>query len=240
MTDINQLLLQKDHRSFAMPTTKWMYYQEWNNALFMHWKVPYDLLKALVPEELTLDTFEGEAYVSLVAFTMQKIRPRYLPAIKFISDFEEINLRTYIDMGDKKGVYFLNIEAQKQLSVFVAKALSGLPYEKAHIVRKPNAYTSSNTKKGYQLDVQFEVKEKNTTKTALDHWLTERYCLYIDQDDQMYRYDIHHKEWEINAVKLDHLALNYTLGEIQLTPQPDLVHYSKGVEVVAWKRSGLT
>lgn len=73
-------------------------------------------IRDLVPSKLKIDTFDGNAYVSLVAFTMEKIRPRYLPAIKFISCFDEINLRTYIDNDNKKGVYFLNIEAGKLLS----------------------------------------------------------------------------------------------------------------------------
>ncbi len=133
MKIIDDILSETKHRSFNYPKNKWRYYQEWNNALFLHWKVPFDALRNLVPQDLNLDTYDGEVYVSLVAFTMQKIRPRNLPAIKFISDFDEINVRTYIDNNNKKGVYFLNIEAEKQLSAFIAKTLSGLPYEKSNI-----------------------------------------------------------------------------------------------------------
>ncbi len=236
MTEIDNILSATKHRPFGLPAGNWNYYQEWNNALFLHWKVQFETLRKLVPKKLNLDTFDGEAYISLVAFTMQKIRPRNLPAIKFISEFDEINIRTYIDNDNKKGVYFLNIEAGKLLSAFIAKTLSGLPYEKSNIQRTDKSYKSSNIKKGFFLDTEFEVKEKLIEKTKLDNWLTERYCLYLDKGKEFYRYDIHHKEWEIKNVDIKRLDLKYEIGELNLTNKPDLIHYSDGVKVVSWKR----
>ncbi len=236
MREIDQILLEINHRPFDFPTGKWTYYQEWNNALFLHWKVPFHIIRRLVPEKLNIDTFDGNAYVSLVAFTMQKIRPRNLPSIKFISDFDEINLRTYIDNDNKKGVYFLNIEAEKQLSALIARSLSGLPYEKSNIESTNKSYKSSHPLKGFYLDAEFEVKEQLSKKTELDNWLTERYCLYLDKGETVYRYDIHHKEWEIKNIELNQLNLNYSIGELNLTDIPNLTHYSHGVKVVAWKR----
>jgi len=237
MTEIEEILSITKHRPFDCPKEKWTYYQEWNNALFLHWKVPINVLRELVPEQLTIDTFDGNAYVSLVAFTMQKIRPRNLPAIKFISDFDEINVRTYIDNDGKKGVYFLNIEAQKHLSAFIARKLSGLPYEKSSIRKSKNRYVSSNFKKKFHLEAEFEIKENLNEKTLLDKWLTERYCLYLDQGQKLYRFDIHHKEWVINKIQIKHLTLNYQIGNLSLNNKPDIVHYSEGVKVLAWKRT---
>jgi uncharacterized protein YqjF (DUF2071 family) len=237
MKEIDTILLDIEHRPFEFPKGKWIYYQEWNNALFLHWKIPFEILRELVPEKLNIDTFDGNAYVSLVAFTMEKIRPRHLPSVSFISDFAEINLRTYIDDDNKKGVYFLNIEAEKSLSVFIAKQLSGLPYEKSNLSRTATTFTSKNPKKGFHLDTDFEIKELITEKTELDQWLTERYCLYLKENETCYRYDIHHKEWEITTIELKKLKLNYELKKLNLTSEPDLTHYSNGVQVVAWKRS---
>lgn len=239
MGNIRQILNDNTHRSFAMPAGNWSYYQEWNNALFLHWKVPYEALRKLVPQKLKVDTFEGIAYVSIVAFTMQEIRPRSLPAISFISDFDEINVRTYIDNNNKKGVYFLNIEAGKDLSVFIAKSLSGLPYERSNILRTAKNFKSNNTLKNFHLDVEFEVGEEITEKSKLDHWLTERYCLYLDKGQTNYCYDVHHKEWELHSVKLNSLKLQYIFGDINLTAPPDRVHYSKGVKVLAWGKQRL-
>lgn len=239
MTKIEELLRDTQHRPFELPKGKWSYYQEWNNALFLHWKIPVEVLQKLIPKKLKLDTINGEAYVSLVAFTMQKIRPKNLPAVKFISDFDEINLRTYIDIDSKKGVYFLNIEAAKTLSVFIAKALSGLPYEKSSIQRSNRQYKSMNQLKKFHLDVNFDIKNMLTSKTELDLWLTERYCLYLDKNEKLYRYDIHHKEWNIKTVKINQLEVNYSIGELTLNGNPDLVHYSDGVEVIAWSKEKL-
>lgn len=237
MSAIPNLLSEIHHRPFALPTGSWQYYQEWNNALFLHWKIPFDELRKSVPERLELDTFEGEAYISLVAFQMQKIRPKHLPAVKFISDFEEINLRTYVINDGKAGVYFLNIEAEKYLSAFVARKLSGLPYEKSNIFRKGNRFSSQNTFKKFHLEAEFEAKEKLETKTGLDHWLTERYCLYLEDRNQLFRFDIHHKEWEIRNVEIKKLSLSYELkNNYLINSHPDLIHYSEGVKVLAWSK----
>src|SRR5690606_7655888 len=116
MTEIDKILSDTKHRTYDLPEGKWIYYQEWNRAVILHWEVTVEVLQKLVPQKLKIDTFDGSAYVSLVAFTMEKIRPRYLPSVSLISNFDEINIRTYIDNDNKKGVYFLNIEAGKLLS----------------------------------------------------------------------------------------------------------------------------
>ncbi|MDY3339557.1 DUF2071 domain-containing protein [Riemerella anatipestifer] len=235
ITDL--ILNDTSHRPFKIPSGNWIYYQEWNRALFLHWIIPFELLRELVPSNLNIDTFDGKCYISLVAFTMEKIRPRFLPSIKCISNFDEINLRTYVDNNNKKGVYFLNIEAGKTLSVFIAKAISGLPYEKAKINRMDKFYKSENPQKGFNLNAEFEVEEEIIYKTELDKWLTERYCLYLNKDKNLYRYNIHHQEWQIKNVSIKNLDVNYKVGNINLNNQPpNLTHYSEGIKVMAWKR----
>jgi uncharacterized protein YqjF (DUF2071 family) len=237
MTDIPDILSETFHRPFEIPRGRWKYYQEWNHALFLHWTIPFDILRKSIPEYFHIDRFNGECYISLVIFRMQGIRPKNLPSISFISDFDEINLRTYIDNDNKKGVYFLNIEAAKLLSAFVAKSLSRLPYEKSEIRRTEKYCISANARKGIYLDTEFAVKQKKEHKTALDIWLTERYCLYLDQTPNFYRYDIHHKEWEIKNVDIKRLDLRCKIGDIDLSNRaPGLAHYSDGVKVIAWKR----
>lgn len=236
MTEIDRLLCITGHRPFELPAGRWAYYQEWNKVLFLHWKVPSGALRQLVPGRLNIDTFEGDAYISLVAFTMERTRPGKLPAFKFISDFDEINIRTYVDHGNRKGVYFLNIEAGKRISAFIARIFSGLPYERSDIQRTAGRYRSVNTQKQFCLDTEFEIKEPLTGKTGLDHWLTERYCLYLDKGEKIYRYDIHHQEWTIKDVEIKRLDLEYKMGEISLTGLPDVAHYSDGVKVVAWPK----
>lgn len=138
-------------------------------------------------------------------------------------------------MDNKKGVYFMSMEAEKSLSAFIARNMSGLPYEKALISRDNKSYTSKNAKRNFSLDAVFEINESMTYKTDLDRWLTERYSLYLDEKNSLYRYEVHHKEWEIKSVELKSLNLKYTVGELDFSQlKPDLIHYSDGVKVLAW------
>lgn len=236
MTKYSSLLSETKHRHYDLPKRKWAYYQEWNDAIFLHWKIPLEILRPLVPASMLIDTFEGNAYVSLVAFKMEKIRPRNLPSVNFISDFDEINIRTYIDIDNKKGVYFLNIEAGKRLSVFIAKWVSGLPYEFAKTNRTQNRYKSNHPKKDFRLDMSYTIQESITNKTALDMWLTERYCLYLEDQQNLYRYDIQHLPWELNHISVSNLELDYCFEQVKLNNVADICHYSKGVQVLAWNR----
>ena len=238
MPDHSSLLNDQSHRPWVIPAGRWKYYQEWNNALFFHWGVPFEQLRQLVPEQLQLDAFEGKYYVSIVAFTMQRISPRNLPAIKAISDFHEINVRTYVNNNERPGVYFLNIEAQKPLSAYIARRLSGLPYEPANMQRTDERYSSRNSLKNFHLETTFAVSDHIKHKTGLEKWLTERYCLYLTRGQSVFRYEVHHREWEIREVSIKELQLNYRIGDLHLSAVKDyLAHYSKGVQVLAWAKN---
>lgn len=113
--EIKELLHTTNHRSWPIPDKKWQYYQEWNDALLLHFEVEEVALRKLVPPELTMDRFEGKCYISIVVFRMQNIRPRNLPAVSFLSNFYEINMRTYIDNNDRKGVFFFEYRSGKMV-----------------------------------------------------------------------------------------------------------------------------
>ncbi|ULQ57122.1 DUF2071 domain-containing protein [Flavihumibacter rivuli] len=239
MKTVKAILSYVDHRPWALPRAQWTYYQEWNRALFLHWKVPERQLSKLVPTPLLLDTYNNEAWVTLVAFTMERIRPKGLPAVPFLSNFHEVNIRTYVRSGDKPGVYFLSIEASKSLSAYTARMLSGLPYEPATILRQGEAfqrYASTNTNRHFHLDASFTIGKKELNKSALDLFLTEKYCLYMEKEGSLFRYDIHHQPWELLQIEQINLDINYRVGELDILEKPDLVHYSDGVKVIAWDK----
>ncbi len=229
------------HRPWPLPQGSWAYYQEWNRALLLHWKIPVAALRPIVPEKLELDTLQGTAWISLVAFTMERIRPRLLPAVPPLSNFHELNLRTYVSHGGKKGVYFLGIEAEKAISAFVARRLSGLPYRKASMNRflsgEVQHYNTHNKKLDFRLHTRFTTGAAIRVKEPADTWLTERYCLYAATGPQLFRFDIHHEEWPLHAVTLAELDVQYRIGDFDLSAKPpDLVHYSPGVKVLAWHK----
>ena len=237
MGKIDHILKEITHRPWEIPKGKWRYYQEWNHVLFFHWALDPEIVKPLIPRGLNLDLLDGKAYISLVPFTMQKIRPRFLPAVSMVSDFHEINLRTYVIKDGKPGVYFINIESEKPFSAFMSRNLSGLPYEKASIQRSEGKYISSNVFKKFFLDVEFAIREDIATKSAIEKFVTERYALFLERHGELFRYDIHHREWKIKTLEIKKLHLDYKLPGLDLAnKQPDLVHYSDGVEVVAWRK----
>ena len=227
------LLQQTAHRPWKMPSSPWHYYQEWNEALFLHFAVPAAEIEQQLPKGIELDVFEGQAYLSVVCFRMQNIRPRYLPAWDWLSDFYEINVRTYVKKDGKAGVYFLSIEAEKTAAAWLARTLSGLPYQKTKLRKKANTYR--NTAHQTSLNVSFEPKEELQQPSPLELWLTERYCLYLDKKKKLHRYEIHHIPWPLQAVEINHMELDYSSIHPVLTTQNlHHAHYARGVKVIAW------
>lgn len=232
----NSILSYTSHRPYELPNEPWKYYQEWNKVVFLHWEIPADLLIPIIPKDVSLDTFDGKAYVSLVPFMMEQVRPRGLPAWSFISTFQEVNLRTYVIKDGVAGVYFLSIEAGKRLAAYICRKLSGLPYEYASMHRGLHEYRSHNDRTGNAMQIQYTIGDLITTKSSLDLWLTERYCLYVNWQDTLHRCDIHHKAWDLQAIDFSNIAVQYSFQGLIINGAPDLIHYSPGVQVVAWNK----
>lgn len=232
----NEILNISNHRPWELPNSKWKYYQEWNNAIFLHWRVDYNELRKFVPVELEIDLHKNQAWVSLVAFTMEKIRPRNLPAFPPISNFHEINIRTYVRYNDKAGVYFLSIEGGKRVSCQIAKQLSELPYRYSKMNRRENHYTSSNQSFNDKFELGYHLGQPITQKTALDKWLTERYALFQDSPTSINAFEIHHIEWPSLEIELEHIEIHYPRFSTLLNYSPTLIHYSPGVQVIAWDK----
>lgn len=240
---IQEILNTTKHRPWKIPTDSWRFYQEWNNAIFLHYQVDLTELRKFVPKELEIDLFEGKPWISVVAFTMEKIRPKNFPSFSPISDFDEINIRTYVKSNNKTGVYFLSIEGGKRLSCKIAKSISELPYRFSKIKRTNKTYQSKNSEYNESLYIEFTIGNEVKEKTELDKWLTERYALFQDTDNSINEFEIHHLEWPLNEIEIQELELNYPRFEKFIEEQPSKIHYSKGVKVLAWgklKRKKIT
>ena len=231
---IREILNRTDHRPWAVPNESWKFSQEWNHSIFLHWQVELSELQKFVPKELEIDLFEGKPWVSVVAFTMEKIRPKNLPAFPPISNFDEINLRTYIKSNNKTGVYFLSIEGGTRLSCTIAKGMSELPYRYSKMKRTENKFTSSNPELNDEFQIEFQVGKEVIQKTNLDKWLTERYALFQDSEKSINEFEIHHLEWPIHKVDLKKIKVNYPRFKNLITTKPHKTQYSNGVKVIAW------
>ena len=234
---IQEILEIKNHRPWVLPNENWRFYQEWNNAIFLHFKVELEDLKQYIPKELEIDLFEEKPWVSVVAFTMEKIRPKNIPAFPPISNFHEINIRTYVKLNNKTGVYFLSIEGGTNLSCKIARFISDLPYRYSSMERSSTYYKSSNTNFEDELYFEFKVGKQIETKTKLDNWLTERYALFQDNEMYINQYEIHHLPWLVKDVEINNLQCNYPRFSKFLSNKPDKIQYSTGVQVIAWGKN---
>ncbi|MCC5917961.1 MAG: DUF2071 domain-containing protein [Cryomorphaceae bacterium] len=231
--DHEDILKKSNHRPWPLPTKPWLYYQEWNEPVFMHWPVEIKDLEPFIPEGLEIDLLDGQAWVSLVAFTIQ-IKPRFLPAFPMVSTFEEINLRTYVRHKGKSGVYFLSIEGSKRLSCWLARRLSGLPYRFANIVRTEGAFHSLNATAKNKLHLNFSA-EKSIRKTSVtDIWLTERYALFHNKKKEIFTYEVHHIPWKLQRINMTKLEIHYPKFQHLIGGYPVLMHYSPGVQVLTF------
>src|SRR4051812_15661753 len=116
-----------------MPASPWVMTQSWHDLLFAHWPVDKATLAALVPSPLEPDVFEGTGWVGVVPFHMTNVAPRAVPNVPWISAFPELNVRTYVSVGGKPGVYFFSLDAASALAVAAARSLFNLPYYQATI-----------------------------------------------------------------------------------------------------------
>ncbi len=129
MSDFNHAILTETaHRPWPMPAGPWVMSQTWNDLLFAHWPVPKDRLRELVPARFELDLFDGEAWLGIVPFRMTNVAPRLVPSLRWISAFPELNVRTYVRVDDKPGVFFFSLDAGNPVAVGAARTLLNLPY----------------------------------------------------------------------------------------------------------------
>ena len=136
------------HRPWPLPSRPWRWAQTWSHLLFAHWRVPTEKLRPLIPAELTLQEFDGSAWIGVVPFLLD-VRPRYVPPLPIGSRFPEINVRTYVEADGKPGVWFFSLDARNPLAVWAARRFFHLPYFRAHMRIDVNAkavrYTTSRT-----------------------------------------------------------------------------------------------
>jgi len=236
MASVKEILKDTKNRKYPLPEKNWKYYQEWYHTLFFHWEVPVHLLEKYVPKGIEIDTYKNMAWVSLVSFKVKNMRFRGLPPFPYISDFEEINIRTYVIKNGIPGIYLFSIETNKLAEVILTNLFIGLPYQKSEIKRHGNCLFSKNKKLNHLLDVQTGKSTLIKKKNDLDLWLTERHSLYEVCNNKICRFDIHHKEWELRDLDLTIRDIWYDAGKYTINTYPDKIQYAEKTQVVLWGR----
>ena len=214
-----------------MKAESWIISQEWHDVLFMHYQVSAESLALHCPFEL--DLYQGSAIVSIVPFRMKKIRFPYLPAIPGLSDLWELNLRTYVDVGGIKGVYFFTLDTDSLLGEFIARNFFHLPYQHARIDAKlvEDHYYFKHHRGPWHLELEAQMGPR-IKSSGFDQWSTERYSLFTTDQEFIYEGRVHHRPWELQSAEVLSLQDNFSslLPEIKLTPDLN-VTYCKKIEV---------
>ena len=234
-----------EHRPYPLPNGPWVLSMSWRDLLFMHWPVPESVLRPLIPSSLRIDTFDGSAWLGVVPFRMTGVSPRFLPGVPPLSNFPELNLRTYVSAGGKPGIWFFSLDAHNPVAVRIARATFKLPYFDAKMscrtFEDTVRYESTRTHRGAP-EASFVGSYRPTGKTfdskpgTLENFLTERYCLYAaDSKERVRRGDIHHSMWPLQRaeVEVEKLVMTGQIGLDQPTSEP-LLHYARRLDVVAW------
>ncbi len=236
-----KILSHTAHRPWPLSKRPWIGVQAWHDLLFAHWPVSPEALRPLVPPVLPLDTYDGQCWVGVIPFHMSNVRPRGIPPLPGISAFPELNVRTYVVLDGKPGVYFFSLDAANVPAVWTARAFYHLPYYYAHMkadVREEVVRYSSErflTPATLKAEYQPIGPAQPPTAGTLDYWFTERYCLYTVWRKRVYRGEIHHAPWPLQAASAE--ILNNTMAAAAGITLPDTLprlHFAKRQDVLIW------
>lgn len=227
-----------------VPAGHWVMTQTWHNLLFAHVPVAPESLRSLVPPSIEIDTFDGRAWLGVVAFRLSKIRLHGFPEVGLVSHFNEINLRTYVTQGGKPGVLFLSMDADNRLAIALARPTFRLPYTSADISfkRTSRGFSFAGERrdgpgKGTQFKAEYRPAGPAYTarEGTLDHWLTERYCYYCASKANTYRCDIFHPPWPLQRACAS-IELNPLARSLGLLPEygAPLLHYAHKMTALIW------
>ncbi|OXM84864.1 YqjF family protein [Paenibacillus rigui] len=240
---MHELLQNSSHRPWPLPKLPWIMKQTWHDLLFAHWPVPVGLLRPWVPDALPLDTFGGNAWIAVVPFGMTGIRARGLPPIPGTSRFPEINVRTYVTLQGKPGVYFFSLDAAHALAVWGARRFYRLPYYLAEMKLEKAGQEIRYLSRRADGTVQFEGRYRPVSPVfeaahgSLERWLTERYCLYtLGSSGEPMRCDIHHPVWPLQLAEAELRSCTMLTGQglPSIGGKAPLLHYASRLDVLIW------
>ena len=229
--------------------------QRWEDLIFLHWRYDPDVLRRMIPEELEIDTFQGHAYISIVAFRMLGVRPLMAPALPWLSYFNEFNMRLYVrDQRGTPGVYFISLDCDRTPAVWIARTLFSLPYMHAKI-DFPAIITGEQSSNQFSFVCQrsseeaaatyiWGTKESSTPTThgSLDFFLTERYHFFVKRRGILRIGEVRHEPYMVSIPEVAHWSTSPFIWNGLTPPKvpPHLCHYSQGVDVTALSLVSLT
>jgi uncharacterized protein YqjF (DUF2071 family) len=211
--------------------------QTWDDLLFVHYRVPAERLRELVPEGLDVQEHSDSGWLGVTPFAINGLRARGLPAFPFVSSFLELNVRTYVTRENKPGIWFFSLDASSRVAVEAARRFYRLPYFRADISLQRRGdrivyECSRHAGKVFSATYRPSGEVFRAEPGTLEHFLTERYCLYAEHEGQLCRAEIHHHPWALRPAEAE-IDLN-TMPPLRVDDEGRLLHYSARQDVVIW------
>lgn len=217
-------------------------YQRWRDLLFLHWSVEPVRVQSTLPPGLHVDTYEGRAYIGIVPFFMRGVRPRFLPPVRGVSNFMELNLRTYVHDGrGTPGVWFYSLEANQQMAVTIARFWFGLPYHYAEMEssRDPERVWIDYRCRRRGADGQCHYRYRSVESLpppepgSLEFFLIERYVLFAKGRGGLWEGRVHHEPYPLRKTHVSRWdARLFEWNDLEAPGRdPDHLLYSPGVNV---------
>ncbi len=215
-------------------------YQEWRDLAFLHWAYDKEALQKTLPKGLFVDCYQGQGYVTVTPFFIQNVRLANMFTLPGLSNFVEVNLRTYVyDEYGIPGVWFYSLYLNSQFGASAARESFDLPYFAAELVgSKSNQISIKGKRAGaahFEMEFNYTPEEKLATAAtdSLDFFLLERYVMFTQTKAGLKSARVHHAPYPFMKTEVANwryeLFANSSLNNPERTP--DLIHYSTGVDV---------
>ena len=229
-----------EHRPWPLLERPWSWRQSWRDLLFAHWPVPAATLQRFVPDTLRVDEFGETSWIGLVPFRMTGVMRRPLPDMPWVSAFPELNVRIYVEHGGKPGVWFLSLDATNALAVWAARRFFHLPYHRARMALREDSdaihYESERGRARLRARYRPTSAPYASRPGSLEHWLTERYCLYaVAPDGSLWRNEVQHAPWPLQRATAEILENTYfDVHGLDVRGPPSQLHFARALDVVVW------
>jgi uncharacterized protein len=231
-------LEEVEHRPWPLPDAPWLMGQTWDDLLFAHWPIDAGMLRQHVPDGLSIDEHDGSAWIGITPFVVSGLRARGTLPLPYVSSFRELNVRTYVTLDDKPGIWFFSLDASSRVAVVAARRLYRLPYFHADITieRRDDRLLHEcvrSEEKAFSGGYRGLGEPVAPVAGSLEHFLAERYCLYAEHAGRLCRAEIHHRPWPLEQAEAS-IDLNTMPPDgIELDEQP-VTHFSRRQDVVIW------
>jgi len=217
----------------------WVGQQEWHDVLFIHWSVPFEILRTHVPAPFILETHGEKSWITVILFQAKNTRLRGMPSKISYPSFLQMNIRTYIQFGGEPGIYFFSVDVNRLLIMAAAKGILQLPYELAEMKFKKSKnqllFKSKRKKGDYPLPSITANYQPSTLKIpnqqgTLPYWLTERYSFWMIKGNKIIKGPLSHVPWELFDVSVD-LEMSNMIPFIPANylQEKPLVHYAQSI-----------